>query len=526
MNTPLANLMPPQTPPVGPSVNVSSGRKAPKTASHDRPANESGGNPKSESRLIANDNVRACPEVSVKASRDNSGANRRVVGKKGSKGDKTGKKVALAAPGLVAPGLETQINPEVKAVGSVGVFATILQAAGQTGKKAASNAATTKATVSGTRKAAPGVATESKVAVRGLSLVQPAAQPSKPEKTASASVTVLADRGALQKGVAPAVTAKVRPGEGGTARKDASPAAATGKNPVTAPKTGTTQGLVAQLNDQTRGAIQPDVARGSEVLKQSSLASMQVTAPAADKTGRPARPIPGHVARNKVTLQTESSRQAKAAVPTAQRILHKRLGAVSPVANRSARFVVKELTGTGQNRVAGEMAPVETTATQAVRGGVVESGSPVRQIADAFRLSAARNGQKIVIHLNPPELGKVRVMLRIEGNEVRGILDVENPRTLSQLQREAPNIIGRLTDAGIDMKRMELSLTQDGGRDSMRDPAWFSQQYGENGSEYGGWEARRQGPATDETLSGGQDGEGELQPALMTTGDDSINIWI
>ena len=189
---------------------------------------------------------------------------------------------------------------------------------------------------------------------------------------------------------------------------------------------------------------------------------------------------------------------------------------------------MKEPTGAGRNTVSGDTAPtgIDTTATEALRGGALASGSPVKQIAEAFRSSAARNGQEIVIRLNPPELGRVRVMLRVEGNEVRGVLEVENPRTLSQLQREAPNIMGRLTDAGIEMKRMELSLSENGARDSMRDAAWFSQQYGENGPGHGGWDAPGQGRATDETLSGGPDSEGELQPALMTVGDDSINIWI
>ena len=60
----------------------------------------------------------------------------------------------------------------------------------------------------------------------------------------------------------------------------------------------------------------------------------------------------------------------------------------------------------------------------------------------------------------------------------------------------------------------------------MRDLAWFSQQYGENGPGHGSWDAPGQGRATDEALPGEPGTEGELQPALMVIGDDSINIWI
>jgi flagellar hook-length control protein FliK len=54
-----------------------------------------------------------------------------------------------------------------------------------------------------------------------------------------------------------------------------------------------------------------------------------------------------------------------------------------------------------------------------------------------------------VIRIDPLELGKVSVKLRFQGGEVRGVLEVENPKTLNQLQREAPNLIARLTEAGM-----------------------------------------------------------------------------
>ena len=526
----------PPTPTPRPSASVPAGRKAPETPSLKRAVKNKGTeNPKSNSRPAADEKGRARPEISAKASPDKSGANRRAVGKKGSKGDKTGKQVALAGATLAATVLDTQVNGEVNPAGSTAVFATILQTARQTGKTLTLGATKTKTAVSGVRKAALGPAPESKVTVQGLASARTAAQSSVLEKTASPVVTVPADPSVLRKALAPVVSAKVRPGVPVTAEaeKDASPVTTAAKSRVIAPKAAATPRPAAQqVQVQNPRAIRPDpdVARGSETLKESWLASMQgrTVVSAGSKTGRSAKPNPGPAARNKVTLQTESGQQAKVTVSAAQGILHKRLGTLSPGADRQVRFVVKEPTGAGRNTVSGDTAPtgIDTTATEALRGGALASGSPVKQIAEAFRSSAARNGQEIVIRLNPPELGRVRVMLRVEGNEVRGVLEVENPRTLSQLQREAPNIMGRLTDAGIEMKRMELSLSENGARDSMRDAAWFSQQYGENGPGHGGWDAPGQGRATDETLSGGPDSEGELQPALMTVGDDSINIWI
>lgn len=293
-------------------------------------------------------------------------------------------------------------------------------------------------------------------------------------------------------------------------------------------------GLAAQVSDQTHKAIEPVVVQDGAIPKQSPMASMQGAVPAADTIARSVRPKSRHGARNTVTLQTESSQQAKVADPVSQGVLQRQMGILSQGGvGQQGRFVVKESTGTpqSQNNVVGEIATsTGTTTIEAVRGGAPEAGSPVRQISEAFQSSAARNGQEIVIRLDPPELGRVSVRLRLEGNAVRGILEVENPRTLSQLQREAPNIMNRLTDAGIEMKRMELSLSEnssrDSMRDSMRDSSWFSQQYGENGAGHDGWNSPGYRRQTDETLPEGSDMAGGFQPALTTIGDDSINIWI
>ena len=170
----------------------------------------------------------------------------------------------------------------------------------------------------------------------------------------------------------------------------------------------------------------------------------------------------------------------------------------------------------------GGIAHIDTVAPGAARGGMSAPSSPVNQIAEAFQSSAARNGQKIVIRLNPPELGQVRVMLRAEGNEVRGVLEVDNPRTLSQLQREAPIIMNRLADAGIQMKRMDLSLNDSGTGDQ----ALFSQPQGRNGAEHGGWDGSGQSRAADDTPPGGAETEDQIPPTPMTVDNDSINVWI
>jgi len=214
MNASLTNLIPLATARPKPPVSAPTDRKAPEKPSPKPAANKGAENPKSNSRPAAGEKDTPRPEIPAKASGNKSDANRRANGKKDSKGDKTDKKkVASADPKVAAPGLETQVIGQAKAVGSTALFATILQAAGQTVKTVAPHAPKTKAAVSGGRRATLGLAPESKVTVQGLARVQTAAEPAKLEKTPSPVVTVPATPGILRKALASVVPAKARPGQ-------------------------------------------------------------------------------------------------------------------------------------------------------------------------------------------------------------------------------------------------------------------------------------------------------------------------
>ena len=169
---------------------------------------------------------------------------------------------------------------------------------------------------------------------------------------------------------------------------------------------------------------------------------------------------------------------------------------------------------------------VDTADTPAVSSSPENSlpAPAANQIVEALRASAERGGQQVVIRLNPPELGKVSVTLNANGSEVRGMLKVENPDTLSQLQREAPALLGRLAEMGIQLKQMDLSLSQQGTNDS----SLYSQLRDESGL----WQGGGQGydPQTsasefapDEPVLAGAE---EILPGAVALTDGAINIWI
>ena len=537
MNASLTNLITPLTTPTPaptprPSENAPAVQRVQDDSSNQqRPIDKGADKPRENSRPSVSDKDRSRSDAPVKARRENSDANQKAPVKKGAKDDKIDSKTVPVEAGMVAADANIKTDAKTAQSGSMAVFSTILQAAQQSGKKAVVTAVKPKAADAVVDNPVPVVAeTKGKAVIKGFVSEQPAAKNANPEKPAVTVAEAPTSQTVLPKTLSPVVPAQAPQVKTETAEIPVDQFAGINIKGMDAIKPVAAAAVQAsETSEQSAKPAQPAAAQNGGVLKEGSLAAMQAAVAAVNKPGRSTVPTRG-AAHNKVTLQTKSGQQVTANASATQGVTQKQVETLLQGQGAQGRFSVKESADAGQQNiaVASQTAPAETSGYQAVRGvEALQPGSPVRQIADAFRSSSARNGQEIVLRLDPPHLGTVRVTLRVEGGEVHGSLDVDNPRTLSQLQREAPGLMARLAEAGVEMKRMDLSLNQDGSRgDSMRDSAWFAQQHGENGSGYGAFGGTNQGRLDDEALSGELDGEGELIPALATVGDDSINVWM
>jgi len=81
------------------------------------------------------------------------------------------------------------------------------------------------------------------------------------------------------------------------------------------------------------------------------------------------------------------------------------------------------------------------------------------QILGAIHSSFGSGNQQIVIRLNPPELGKVAVRFQEQSDNVAGIIHVEKPQTKQQIQQALPEIIQNLQNSGVQIKSIEVVLT-------------------------------------------------------------------
>jgi len=167
----------------------------------------------------------------------------------------------------------------------------------------------------------------------------------------------------------------------------------------------------------------------------------------------------------------------------------------------------------------------ETSAVQAGREPDQPApGSMVDQIARVLRAGAATRNQRVVIRLDPPELGMVRVTLHADGEVVSSSVEVEHARTLIELQREAPALLRNLAEAGVHIRSMNMSLSENNSSGSSGDSQF--------GDQAGTWQGQPDQQGRDYS-------RGELQlsdyvsvpaePAVEQTSwvrEDSINVWI
>jgi flagellar hook-length control protein FliK len=100
-----------------------------------------------------------------------------------------------------------------------------------------------------------------------------------------------------------------------------------------------------------------------------------------------------------------------------------------------------------------------STASAKVTGNAEAAVSVSSQIQESIHSSFRSNSQEIIIHLNPPELGKVTIKFTEQDNAITGLLQVDKSQTRSQIQQALPEIIQNLHNSGIQIKNIEVVLT-------------------------------------------------------------------
>jgi len=154
-----------------------------------------------------------------------------------------------------------------------------------------------------------------------------------------------------------------------------------------------------------------------------------------------------------------------------------------------------------------------------------------KQILESIHSRLPQQGadRQITIHLNPPELGKVFIKFQEQNGELTGFLEVSRTQTRLEIEHALPQIIRNLADCGIQIRRLDVALSDQGRseQDSLGGQSLQNSGPYEQGSA--DQETRGNGPYLGETNEWAPNDKSyqnvsQLQEALIT--DGSINMLI
>jgi flagellar hook-length control protein FliK len=125
-----------------------------------------------------------------------------------------------------------------------------------------------------------------------------------------------------------------------------------------------------------------------------------------------------------------------------------------PIAGAKASVLTQTIPATAPAADTVESAPAATASP------LPGDADVLGQIAKALEADKPSPGQQMVIQLDPPELGRVRVVLQARGDQIRGILKADDPETFAQLRRETHALVQTLCRQGLDVRSIDVLPTQ------------------------------------------------------------------
>ncbi|MBI1363366.1 MAG: hypothetical protein GC134_05225 [Proteobacteria bacterium] len=136
---------------------------------------------------------------------------------------------------------------------------------------------------------------------------------------------------------------------------------------------------------------------------------------------------------------------------------------------------------------------------------LVAQARVIQQVRVHVRTVANHGGGRIDVAINPPELGRVEVNLRIKEGKVSGTITVQRPEVMDHLARELKVLEQGLADAGLSLSGEGLTFQL--------------QEQGAQGQQHGG--GNRQA-ATGGELSGDAGGNGRQTDEVMWLNPDRL----
>ncbi|MHC4460003.1 MAG: flagellar hook-length control protein FliK [Planctomycetota bacterium] len=150
------------------------------------------------------------------------------------------------------------------------------------------------------------------------------------------------------------------------------------------------------------------------------------------------------------------------------------------------------------------------------------------QLQESIHSSLRQGDQQLTIRLNPPELGRVFIKFQGKGDQITGLLEVDRAQTRYEIEQALPQLIRNLAECGVQIKRLEVVLTNQQEQHAFKDTSLAAQQDDWAGQQAG---AERNNPdhdsfGTNEWLTNGTGYSEFSEPQEMFIADGFVDVLV
>lgn len=241
----------------------------------------------------------------------------------------------------------------------------------------------------------------------------------------------------------------------------------------------------------------------------------------------------GQRSENKTNVPVENPTVQRAAVTAAQTPASQTIKQDRVVSKDGAESGPEQVGPQGGTPTTGTGRPSSAAQVARPEGGDPtsnESAAVTRQIQESFSTAVRQGDQQITIRLNPPELGSVQVSIKEQGNQITGLLEVSEMQTRAEIQQTLPQIVRNLQDMGINVKRLDVTLTSEQDHHASMGQSAAGQHEnwaGPDGSRNGGAQAQELNWLGKTDWLGGSNGHADGRGAYGSyVTDTSINMLV
>ena len=143
------------------------------------------------------------------------------------------------------------------------------------------------------------------------------------------------------------------------------------------------------------------------------------------------------------------------------------------------------------------------------------------QLQESIHSSLRQGDQQLTIRLNPPELGRVFIKFQGKGDQITGLLEVDRAQTRYEIEQALPQIIRNLAECGVQIKRLEVVLTNQQEHHAFKDPSLAAEQDGAEGNN-----PNHDTFGTNEWLTDDPNYSGFSEPREMLIADDFVDVLV